>query len=291
MKISKTKKLSFILVVLLSIGLVFGLTSLYSMDPGTKPLDNFKPIKPKVSLIPEDVKISTDFIGGLEKRVGRVQKVQGKVYVIHKGDKTAYQLKSRHPIFEGDTIITSSRSRINAAMKDRSVLAMAPNAKLVVSKLEYEPKIKTRSTKMGLLWGNVRFIVEKLSGKLDYQVHTETAVCGIRGTDFAVSVAPAPEGKQGSLGHKILAWLNPVREAHAQIIGIPVITTVLTGAGSVGLTGTVGGTTIIGSGFVAGALGGTAAGTATFVGVSTAGGVLGTIGPGLATLGMPPEFD
>jgi len=290
MNITRNKKLSVSIITLLCIGLAFGLTSLYSMDPGTKLLDNFKPIKPKVSLIPEDVKISTDFVGGLEKRVGRVQKVQGKVYVIHKGDKTAYRLKARHPIFEGDTIITSSRSRVNAAMKDRSVLAMAPNAKLVVSKLEYEPKTKTRSTKMGLLWGSVRFIVKKLSGKPDYQVHTETAVCGIRGTDFAVSVAPAPE-EQSSLGHKILAWLNPVREAHA-LIGAPIITTAVTGAGStVGLTGVVGTTTIIGPTSVAAAVTGAAAGGATIVGATAAAGVLGSVGPGLATLGMPPNFD
>jgi len=290
MKISKNKKLSFSLVVLLGIGLFFGLTSPYSMDPGTKLLDNFKPIKPKVSLIPDDVKISTDFIGGLEKRAGRVQKVQGKVYVIHKWDKIAYRLKARHPIFEGDTIITSPRSRINAAMKDRSVLAMAPSAKLVVSKLEYEPKTNTRSTKMGLLWGSVRFIVKKLSSKPDYQVHTETAVCGIRGTDFAVSVAPAPE-KQSSLGHKILAWMNPVREAHA-LVAAPVITTALTGAGSsVGLTGVVGSTTILGPASIAGAVTGAAAGGATVVGATVAAGVLGSVGPGLATLGMPPEFD
>jgi len=178
MKISKSKKLSFSLTVLLGIGLVFGLSSLYSMDPGTKLLDNFKPNKPKVSLIPEGVKISTDFIGGLERRVGRVQKVQGKVYVIHKGDKTAYRLKARHPIFEGDTIVTSSRSRINAAMKDRSVLAMAPNAKLVVEKLEYKPKTNTRSTRLGLLWGSVRFIAKKLSGPP--RLHDQYPHCFLR---------------------------------------------------------------------------------------------------------------
>jgi len=103
-------------------------------------------------------------------------------------------------------------------------------------------------------------------------------------------VAPAPE-KQSSLGHKILAWLSPVREAHA-LIGGALITTALTGTGStVGLTGAVGGTTIIGPASVAGAVSGAAAGGAAVVGATAAAGVLGSVGPGLATLGMPPEFD
>jgi len=290
MNISRNKKLSFIVIALLGIGLVFGLTSLYSMDPSLSLLDNFKPTKPKVSLMPEGVKIQPEFVGGVTRKVGKVQKVQGKVYVIHEGSKSAYRLKARYPIFEGDTIITSSRSRINAAMKDKSVLAMAPNAKLVVTKLEYEPKTNTRSTVMGLFWGSARFIVKKLSGKPDYQVKTQTAVCGVRGTDFAVSVAQAPE-KQSSLGHKILAWLNPVREAHA-FVGGALITTALTGPGSsVGLTGAIGGTTIVGPASVAGAVSGAAAGGAAVVGATAAAGVLGSVGPGLATLGMPPEFE
>jgi len=165
MNISKKRKMCFSVVALLGIGLVFGLTSLYSMDPSLSLLDNFKPVKPPVSLIPEGVTIRPDFVGGVERRVGKVQKVQGKVYVIHKGDKYAYRLKAKHPVFEGDTIITESRSRINAAMKDKSVLAMAPNAKLTVAKLEYEPKTNTRSTIMGLLWGSARFIVKKPSGE------------------------------------------------------------------------------------------------------------------------------
>lgn len=290
MKISKNRKLSISVVIMLGIGLVFGLTSLYSMDPSLSLLDNFKSFKPPESLIPEDVTTRPDFVGGLERKVGKVQKVQGKVYVIHKGDKFAYRLKAKHPIFEGDTIITESRSRINAAMNDKSVLAMAPNAKLTVAKLQYEPKSNTRSTTMGLLWGSARFIVKKLSGKPDFLVKTQTAVCGVRGTDFAVSVAPAPE-EQSSLGHKILAWLNPAREAHAFVSGA-LITTALTGPGSsVGLTGVVGSTTVIGPTAVAAAVTGASAGSAMVVGATAASGVLGSVGPGLATLGMPPHME
>ena len=291
MKITKNRKLSISLVVLLAAGLAFGITTLYSADDGTRLLDNFKPVVPKVPLLPKDVKVSRDFVGGLEKRVGTVQKVQGTVYVIHKDAKIAYRLKAKHPVFEGDTIITGIRSRINAAMDDQSVLAMAPSAKLTVTKLQYDKKKNVRSTVMGLFWGSARFIVKKLSGEPDYRVRTETAVCGVRGTDFAVSVAPAPKAGKASAVDRVLALLNPVREAHA-FVGGALITTALTGTGStVGLTGAIGGTTIVGPASVAGAVGGAAAGGATVVGATVATGVLGSVGPGLATLAMPPEFE
>jgi mannose/fructose/N-acetylgalactosamine-specific phosphotransferase system component IIB len=290
MNITKNKKMSFSIIALIGVCLVFSISTLYSADDGTKLLDNFK-TNPKVKLIPKSVKIRKEFVGGVEKRVGRVQKVQGKVYVIHKDGKVFYQLKAKHPVFEGDTIITDSRSRINAAMDDQSVLSMAPNAKLMVAKLEYNKKKNIRSTVMALFWGSARFIVKKLSGEPAYQVKTQTAVCGVRGSDFAVSVGPAPEVRSSSAADKFLAFLNPVQEAHALVPGA-LITTVLTGPGStVGLTGAIGGTTIVGPASVAGAMGGAAAGGATFVGATVAAGVLGSVGPGLATLAMPPDFD
>jgi hypothetical protein len=291
MKITQNRKLSFGVIALVGICLVFGITTLYSADDGTRLLDNFKTFKSPEPLLPADVTVSADFIGSVEKRVGKVQKVQGKVYVIHKGAKVAYRLKATLPVFEGDTIVTGSRSRINAAMDDQSVLAMAPNAKLVVSKLEYKKKENTRSTVMSLFWGSARFIVKKLSGEPDFKVKTVTAVCGVRGTDFAVSVAPAPKTKTSSLADRVLAFLDPVQEAHAFVSGA-LITTALTGPGSsVGLTGAIGGTTIVGPASVAGAVGGAAAGGATVVGATVATGVLGSVGPGLATLSMPPGFE
>ncbi|MCP3953451.1 MAG: FecR domain-containing protein [Desulfobacterales bacterium] len=293
MKITRNRKFSISVIALLAICLVCGITTLYSADAGTKLLDTFKPFKPRVALIPDNVKISSDFVGGVEKRVGQVQKTQGKVYVIHKDGKTAYRLKAKLPVFEGDTIITGSRSRINAVMDDQSVLAMAPYAKLVISKLKYNKKKNTRSTVMGLFWGSARFIVKKLSGKPDYKVRTETAVCGVRGTDFAVSVAPAPKGMTSSAVDRFLTFLNPVQEAHASPFALgQIVTAALTGPGSsVGLGGMIGGTTFVGPASIASALTGAAASTATALGTAVAGGVLGAVGPGLGTLAMPPEFD
>ena len=170
-------------------------------------------------------------------------------------------------------------------MKDKSILALVPMAKLKIDKSEYTKSIfrAKRSSVMNLVWGSVRFIVKKISGKSDFIVKTKTAVCGVRSTDFAVSVAPVDAAKKLSALDQFLAFLNPVQKAHALAPG-QTITTVVTAQGStVGLTGNIGGTTTVGSSSIAGAIGGNSAGGASPVGAGAANGILGDVAPGLGS--------
>lgn len=271
--------------------LMYGIPVLCSADSGHELLEKFKSYEPETPLIPGDITLSTDFVEGENEKVGQIQQVQGEAYVIHLGQKTAYRLENDHPLVAKDTLITFPESRVNALMNDKSILSLAPQAKLTITKSEYSSTVNTRSTVMDLIWGSARFIVKKISGKPDFTVKTKTAVCGVRGTDFVVSVAPAEEGKKTSCLDRLLACLSPVKNACALVPGA-LITTVLTGpASTVGLTGTIGGTTIVGPLSIAGAIEGSAAGSATFVGETSADGVLDTVGPELAILSMPPEFN
>ena len=254
----KMKTSAIYCLLILGIFLTTSISVLYSEDSGLKLIENFKPYEPDTPLIPENVEISTEFVVGIGEKIGQIQQVQGKAYVIHLGEKTAYQLQKNNPLIAYDTLITSSKSRLTAVMNDKSILALAPMAKLTIDKLEYSRTLfrTKRSTVMNLIWGSARFIVKKISGKSDFIVKTKTAVCGVRSTDFAVSVAPVDEAKKVSALNRFLAFLSPVQNAHALSPG-QTITTVVTGLGSsVGLTGDIGGTTIVGSASVAGAIGG-----------------------------------
>ncbi|SDU36623.1 FecR family protein [Desulfobacula phenolica] len=271
--------------------LLFGIPVICSAESGQKLLEKFKSYESDTPLIPEDVTISADFVEGKNEKVGQIQQVQGEAYVIHFGQKTAYRLENDHPLVAKDTLITFPKSRVNALMNDKSVLSLAPQAKLTITKSEYSSILNTRSTVMNLIWGSARFIVKKISGKPDFTVKTKTAVCGVRGTDFVVSVAPAEEGNVTSAFRRFIAYVSPAKKSR---ISVPekLITTVLTGpASTVGLTGTIGGTTIIGPLSIAGAIEGAAAGSAIFIGETEADGVLDTVGPELAILSMPPEFN
>ncbi len=273
------------------IGLFVGINVAVSadMDLGKKLLNNFKLFEPVEPLLPPDVKIEPKFVEGTEANVGHVQKTQGKVYVIHKDDSVAYRLKKNYSLFSGDTLITSKRARINAVMKDKSVFALSSSSKMVIDKSVYDPEKDTRTSIIGVLFGRVRFIVKKLTGKSRFTVKTQTAVCGVRGSDFAISVRPATE--ETSSIDNFFARFSLVRKAHAFIPGA-LITTALTGPGStVGLTGVIGGTTIVGPASVAGVVTGAAASASFTVGSAAATAALGAVGPGLASMSMPPEFD
>jgi len=271
MKDLNKKRLWIGTVIIIGLFVVINVAVSAEMDLGKKLLNNFKFFEPVEPLLPPDVQIMPKFVEGTEANVGHVQKTQGKVYVIHKDDSVAYRLKDNYPLFSGDTLITSKRARTNAVMKDKSVFALAAGSKMVIDKSVYDPEKDTRTSIMGVLFGRVRFIVKKLTGRSSFTVKTQTAVCGVRGTDFAISVRPAT--KKTSSIDNFFAMFSLVREAHALVPGA-LITTALTGPGStVGLTGAIGGTTIVGPSSVAGALGGVAAGGATFVGATAAAGV------------------
>ena len=281
----KRKKTVVYCLMILGIFLTTSISVIYSGDSGLKLLENFKPYEPDTPLIPKYVKINPDFVAGVGKEIGYIHKVQGTAYVIHFGEKIAYQLKKNNPLFVSDTLITDRKSRLSAVMKDKSVLALAPMAKLTITKSEYSRTLfrSKRSSVMNLVWGSARFIVKKISGKSDFVVKTKTAVCGVRSTDFAVSVAPVDKAKKVSALNRFLAFLSPVQKAHALAPG-QTITTVVTGQGStVGLTGNIGGTTTVGSSSVAGAIGGNPASGASVVGAGAADGILGDVAPGLGS--------
>ncbi len=275
------RKIAIYCLLILGLILTFNISALYCEESGDKLLKNFESYKPDIPLIPGDVKFGDEFVKGVGKKVGVINEVKGSAYVIHSGEKIAYPLMKEDPLFVNDTLITLPKSRLKAVMNDKSVLALAPQAKLTIDKLEYAWFGNKRSTVMNLVWGSARFIVKKLSGKPDFKVKTKTAVCGTRATDFIVSVAPASEDKKVSILDHLLNYLSFVKEAYALTPG-QTITTVLTGPKStVELTGTVGEKSIVGPASIAGAVGGSPATDATFVGNEAADAVLGSVGPDL----------
>jgi len=284
MKNLKRKKIAVYCLLMLGVLLTFNIPVLYCEDSGKKLLEKFKTYTPDIPLIPADVTLSDKFAKLEKKKVGKINQVEGTAYVMHFGQKIAYRLKDNIPLFGKDTLVTFPGSRLNAVMNDKSVLALAPQAKLTIEKSEYSWFGNKRSTVMNLVWGRARFIVKKLSGKPGFTVKTKTAVCGTRATDFAVSVAPADKGKKVSALDRFLAYLSFIKKAHA-LAPDQTITAVLTGPKStVGLTGDVGDTSIVGPASVAGAVGGEAASEASFVGESAAVDVLGSVGPDLDTM-------
>lgn len=248
-----------------------------------------KEYKPESPLLPAGVTVKAEFEPGDGPAIGSAQMVQGEALVIHKGQSAAYKLKKGSPLFAGDTLITNERSRINAKMNDKSVIGLAPVSKLVLDKSVYDPQKDERSSFLSLLWGRARFIVSKITGKKpNYQVKTPTAVCGVRGTDFALAVTPA--GEEFTASRKSSApKVSLVSTAHAAAM-VPVTIIVVGPNGTVGMATSMG-TVTVGELNAAFAALGVAPGAPVSMPLSDVMAILNEVAPNLAALSMPPEFD
>jgi FecR protein len=175
---------------------IFGLCiiSSYAGDkPGDKLTEVFKKdVKPTVSLIPAGVKIAKDFKPGKGEAIGTVRAIKGTVLTIHRDEKTAYILKKGNKLYTSDTLISEEQSKAQAQLKDGSFITLGPYTKMVFDKSVYDPSKPTRNSLLNLLFGKARFIVTKLANFRNsrFNVKTPTAVAGVRGSDFAICVAP-----------------------------------------------------------------------------------------------------
>jgi len=287
---AKRKKVFLFTVLLTTLFVISGISITRSGSLVDRFLGNFKKeYKPTEPLVPTEVRVKPGFVAGKGLPIGKVQMAQGKALVIHKGETSAYRMEKDFPIFSEDTLVTGERSRVNVKLNDRSVFSLAPVSKLVIDRSIYDPAKKKRSSLLSLLFGRARFIVAKLKGKSEYTVKTPTAVCGVRGSDFAMAVTPAEE-KVASLSRPFFS-ITLVNEAHA-LPPLGLLTTIVTGPGtSVGFSGLVGAAQAIGPASLSAAVVGGAAIPGITVGAAAAAGALGAVGPGLASVSMPPGID
>ena len=210
---------SIIITAILGLGIV----SSYAGDkPGDRLTEVFKKdVKPRVSLVPAGVKIEKDFKPGKGKPIGTLNAIKGMVLTIHRDEKTAYILNKGNKLYTRDTLISQEQSKAQAKLNDGSFIALGPYSKIVFDKSVYDPSKPMRNSLLNLLFGKARFIVTKLANfrSSPFTVRTPTAVAGVRGSDFAISVAP----------------------------GSPLTTTIMTNEGTtVAFTGNTGPTQLVG---------------------------------------------
>ena len=144
------------------------------------------------SMLPDGLTIEDIYKPGIGSPVGAVRLVQGKVVIIHKDIFRGYWAKKDLPLYKGDTIATQEKGHISFKLNDGSTLTMASRTELVINRSVYDPTRKSRSSFLGMTLGKARFWVTKLMGfkRSEFKVKTETAVMGVRGSDFIIRASP-----------------------------------------------------------------------------------------------------
>jgi hypothetical protein len=116
--------------------------------------------------------------------VARAAELQGEAFVLHPDAKKKQLLRKGDPVFEGDVISTSPKSRLRIVFADKTDLVMAEGGRLVVDKFVYDPARHAGKVRLGV-FGAAFSYVSGLIGKSaspDVKIDLDFGSIGIRGT-------------------------------------------------------------------------------------------------------------
>jgi hypothetical protein len=93
-------------------------------------------------------------------------------------------------VYPGDVLETRRRTRLEVRLADDSVLRLGPASRAVVETARFGKTAEERNVSaklvVGKIWANV---AKAVGGEARFQVQTENAVAGVRGTTFRVDAA------------------------------------------------------------------------------------------------------
>jgi len=117
--------------------------------------------------------------------VGQVDKVEGAPEVLRSGTAQWIPIRPADPLSVGDQLRTREGAKLSIRLNDDSVLTLAEKTVMTVDDQTLQPTGQNTSI-FSLLLGKMRAVVSeryKEPGSR-FEVHTPTAVAGVRGTEF-----------------------------------------------------------------------------------------------------------
>jgi hypothetical protein len=127
-----------------------------------------------------------------EDVVGRFTEVEGRVDVLRGGQLPATPVKVNDGVQTGDVIRTKSLSKAQITFIDNSILTIAPESRIAIDAYMFDSAQKKRNAVIQLFQGLAHVVVSKIlqSAEPDFVVKTQTAIMGVRGTDFGIRLHP-----------------------------------------------------------------------------------------------------
>jgi hypothetical protein len=124
--------------------------------------------------------------------VGRITQVEGQVDILKGGKLPANPVKLQDAVESGDVLRTKSLSKAQITFIDNSIITLSPESRLAIDEYQFKPEQQQRNAVMNLFQGMAHVVVNKLfkADQPDFVIKTQTAVTGVRGTDFGVRVQP-----------------------------------------------------------------------------------------------------
>ncbi|MGA9754640.1 MAG: FecR family protein [Desulfobaccales bacterium] len=124
--------------------------------------------------------------------VGRLTQVEGRVDILRGGQLPATPVKVDDGVETGDVIRTKSLSKAQITFIDNSTMSIAPESRVGIEAYMVDSTKEKRNAVIQLFQGLAHVVVSKVfkSAEPDFIVKTNTAVMGVRGTDFGIRLQP-----------------------------------------------------------------------------------------------------
>jgi hypothetical protein len=123
---------------------------------------------------------------------GRLTLVEGRVDLLKGGKLPANPVKVNDEVQPGDVIRTKSLSKAQVTFIDKSTLTISPESRVAIEAYMFDPAKEKRSAVIQLFRGLAHLVVSKVYkvAEPDFVVKTNTAIMGVRGTEFGIRLNP-----------------------------------------------------------------------------------------------------
>lgn len=115
--------------------------------------------------------------------VARVTFLKGEAHALRGAEKLSLQVGAT--LQQGDKITTAGDAQVELFLKGQGIVRLSENSELALSELS------GNDTKLGLNSGTGAFFLKKMDRAGDFKVQAPTAVAGVRGTTFLMSIPQA----------------------------------------------------------------------------------------------------
>jgi hypothetical protein len=121
---------------------------------------------------------------------GTVEALVGTAVVTRHETGAAGPLVVGAELFEGDRIRTETGARLRLTLRDGSVLTCGEATGLTLNRALYAPAQDSRNFLVRVSFGIVRAVVKLLASPSAFEMHTNTAVISVRGTEWIAEAQP-----------------------------------------------------------------------------------------------------
>jgi hypothetical protein len=116
--------------------------------------------------------------------IAYINDYEGECELKKKGESIGEEVSDIYiSLYQGDTVITESDSRMEIVFDDATIMKLDSNSKLVIKNLK---RGKTAETVLELIKGKIFGVVKKLTQQEQFTVKTKMAMAAVKGTELIV---------------------------------------------------------------------------------------------------------